>query len=135
MHDTKAIMDELRESNVPAEVILDRERKRQIEQELEEKEEAARRKKRNKGVTELCGIVCNDLYLEWSFPLQIHGFQKFCKIASGWPNRCHFPLHSVCRDDPSSTNLRGYLLMDLQFRAKKSWRRRDICNIFVPLAW
>ncbi|KAK5978404.1 hypothetical protein GCK32_004583 [Trichostrongylus colubriformis] len=47
--DTKAIMEELRESNVPAEVILDRERKRQIEQELEEKEEAARRKKRNKG--------------------------------------------------------------------------------------
>ncbi|VDL71351.1 unnamed protein product [Nippostrongylus brasiliensis] len=46
--DTKAIMEELRESNVPAEVILDRERKRQIEQELEEKEEAARRKKRNK---------------------------------------------------------------------------------------
>lgn len=108
VHDTKAIMDELRESNVPAEVILDRERKRQIEQELEEKEEAARRKNETK---------------------------KFCKIASGWPNRCHFPLHSVCRDDPSSTNLRGYLLMDLQFRAKKSWRRRDICNIFVPLAW
>lgn len=43
-------MEELRESNVPAEVILDRERKRQIEQELEEKEEAARRKKRNKGM-------------------------------------------------------------------------------------
>lgn len=50
VHDTKAIMDELRESNVPAEVILDRERKRQIEQELEEKEEAARRKKRNKEI-------------------------------------------------------------------------------------
>lgn len=48
--DTKAIMEELRESNVPAEVILDRERKRQIEQELEEKEEAARRKKRNKEI-------------------------------------------------------------------------------------
>uniref|UniRef100_A0A1I7XTW4 MAT1 domain-containing protein n=1 Tax=Heterorhabditis bacteriophora TaxID=37862 RepID=A0A1I7XTW4_HETBA len=46
--DTKAIMEELRQSNVPAEVILDRERKRQIEQELEEKEEAARRKRRNK---------------------------------------------------------------------------------------
>lgn len=48
--DTKAIMEELRESNVPAEVILDRERKRQIEHELEEKEEAARRKKRNKEI-------------------------------------------------------------------------------------
>ncbi|KJH52582.1 CDK-activating kinase assembly factor MAT1 [Dictyocaulus viviparus] len=48
--DTKAIMEELRESNVPAEVILDRERKRQIEQELQEKEEAARRKKRNKEI-------------------------------------------------------------------------------------
>ncbi|VDN37669.1 unnamed protein product [Cylicostephanus goldi] len=53
--DTKAIMEELRESNVPAEVILDRERKRQIEQELEEKEEAARRKKRNKGLSLLAG--------------------------------------------------------------------------------
>ncbi|KAJ1353594.1 hypothetical protein KIN20_010249, partial [Parelaphostrongylus tenuis] len=51
--DTKAIMEELRESNVPAEVILDRERKRQIEHELEEKEEAARRKKRNKGTREI----------------------------------------------------------------------------------
>uniref|UniRef100_A0A1I7XUM8 SFM domain-containing protein n=1 Tax=Heterorhabditis bacteriophora TaxID=37862 RepID=A0A1I7XUM8_HETBA len=49
--DTKAIMEELRQSNVPAEVILDRERKRQIEQELEEKEEAARRKRRNKGLS------------------------------------------------------------------------------------
>ncbi|VDK27839.1 unnamed protein product [Gongylonema pulchrum] len=41
----KAIIDELRESDLPAEVILDRQRKRQIEAELAEKEEAARRKK------------------------------------------------------------------------------------------
>ncbi|CAB3404137.1 unnamed protein product [Caenorhabditis bovis] len=46
--DTKAIMDELRDSNVAAEVILDRERKKQIEKELEEKEEQEKRKKRNK---------------------------------------------------------------------------------------
>lgn len=46
--DTKAIIEELRESDVPAEVILDRERKRQIEIELEEKEKAAERKRRNK---------------------------------------------------------------------------------------
>uniref|UniRef100_A0A8R1XNW6 RING-type domain-containing protein n=1 Tax=Onchocerca volvulus TaxID=6282 RepID=A0A8R1XNW6_ONCVO len=42
---SKAIIDELRESDLPAEVILDRQRKRQIEAELAEKEEAARRKK------------------------------------------------------------------------------------------
>uniref|UniRef100_A0A1I8EC52 CDK-activating kinase assembly factor MAT1 n=2 Tax=Wuchereria bancrofti TaxID=6293 RepID=A0A1I8EC52_WUCBA len=41
----KAIIDELRESDLPAEVILDRQRKRQIEAELAEKEEAAKRKK------------------------------------------------------------------------------------------
>ncbi|VDK71440.1 unnamed protein product [Litomosoides sigmodontis] len=42
---SKAIIDELRESDLPAEVILDRQRKRQIEAELAEKEEAFRRKK------------------------------------------------------------------------------------------
>ncbi|CAG9537661.1 unnamed protein product [Cercopithifilaria johnstoni] len=42
---SKAIIDELRESDLPAEVILDRQRKRQIEAELAEKEEASRRKK------------------------------------------------------------------------------------------
>lgn len=41
----KAIIDELRESDLPAEVILDRQRKRQIEAVLLAKEEAARRKK------------------------------------------------------------------------------------------
>lgn len=42
---SRAIIDELRESDLPAEVILDRQRKRQIEVELAEKEEVARRKK------------------------------------------------------------------------------------------
>ncbi|KAM3719233.1 CDK-activating kinase [Dirofilaria immitis] len=42
---SKAIIDELRESDLPAEVILDRQRKRQIEAALAEKEEAARRRK------------------------------------------------------------------------------------------
>ncbi|CAD6195833.1 unnamed protein product [Caenorhabditis auriculariae] len=46
--DTKAIMEELRESNVAAEIILDRERKRQIEKELEEKEEQEKRKRIHK---------------------------------------------------------------------------------------
>ncbi|PIC49123.1 hypothetical protein B9Z55_007831 [Caenorhabditis nigoni] len=46
--DTRAIMDELRDSNVAAEVILDRERKKQIEKELEEKDEQEKRKRRNK---------------------------------------------------------------------------------------
>lgn len=46
---SKAIIDELRESDLPAEVILDRQRKRQIEAELAEKEEAARRKKSKMG--------------------------------------------------------------------------------------
>uniref|UniRef100_A0A8R1E6C5 RING-type domain-containing protein n=1 Tax=Caenorhabditis japonica TaxID=281687 RepID=A0A8R1E6C5_CAEJA len=46
--DTRKIMDELRDSNVAAEVILDRERKKQIEKELEEKEEQEKRKRRNK---------------------------------------------------------------------------------------
>ncbi|VDM94955.1 unnamed protein product [Thelazia callipaeda] len=41
----KAIIDELRQSDLPAELILDRQRKQQIEVELAEKEEAARRKK------------------------------------------------------------------------------------------
>ncbi|CAJ0564160.1 unnamed protein product, partial [Mesorhabditis spiculigera] len=55
--DTKEIMKELRESNVAAEMILDRERKRQIEQDLEQKEEMERKKKlkkerkRNDGLT------------------------------------------------------------------------------------
>lgn len=47
---SKAIIDELRESDLPAEVILDRQRKRQIEAELAEKEEAARRKKSKMGM-------------------------------------------------------------------------------------
>lgn len=49
-HETnaKAIIEELKDSDLPAEVILDRQRKRQIEAELAEKEEAARRKKRTK---------------------------------------------------------------------------------------
>lgn len=46
--DTRKIMDELRDSNVAAEVILDRERKKQIEKELEEKDEQEKRKQRNK---------------------------------------------------------------------------------------
>lgn len=46
--DTRKIMDELRDSNVAAEVILDRERKKQIEKELEEKDEQEKRKRRNK---------------------------------------------------------------------------------------
>ncbi|CAL2034025.1 unnamed protein product [Caenorhabditis brenneri] len=48
--DTRKIMDELRDSNVAAEVILDRERKKQIEKELEEKDEQEKRKKRNKEI-------------------------------------------------------------------------------------
>lgn len=48
--DTKAIMNELRESNVAAEVILDRERKKQIEKDLEEKEEQEKKKRRNKEI-------------------------------------------------------------------------------------
>lgn len=48
--DTRKIMDELRDSNVAAEVILDRERKKQIEKELEEKDEQEKRKRRNKEI-------------------------------------------------------------------------------------
>lgn len=48
--DTRKIMDELRDSSVAAEVILDRERKKQIEKELEEKDEQEKRKKRNKEI-------------------------------------------------------------------------------------
>lgn len=46
--DTRKIMDELRDSNVAAEVILDRERKKHIEKELEEKDEQEKKRKRNK---------------------------------------------------------------------------------------
>ncbi|CAI5442158.1 unnamed protein product [Caenorhabditis angaria] len=48
--DTKAIMDELRDSNVAAEEILNRERKKQVEKEMEEKEEQEKRKRRNKEI-------------------------------------------------------------------------------------
>ena len=41
----KDIIDELRESDLPAEVVLDRQRKIQIEAEMEEKQEALRRKR------------------------------------------------------------------------------------------
>ncbi|VDO31918.1 unnamed protein product [Onchocerca flexuosa] len=54
---SKAIIDELRESDLPAEVILDRQRKRQIEAELAEKEEAARRKKSKMGMDEIILII------------------------------------------------------------------------------
>lgn len=47
--DSKAIIEELRQSDETAEAILDRERKRQIEIDLEEKEKAAERKRRNRG--------------------------------------------------------------------------------------
>lgn len=46
--DTRKIMDELRDSNVAAEVILGRERKKQVEKEMEEKAEQEKRKQRNK---------------------------------------------------------------------------------------
>lgn len=46
----RSIITELRNSNVPAEVILDRERKRQIEAELAEKEECERKKKERSGM-------------------------------------------------------------------------------------
>lgn len=44
----KSIIEELKDSDLPAEVILDRQRKRQIEADLAEKEEAAKRKKKMK---------------------------------------------------------------------------------------
>lgn len=44
----KSIIEELKDSDLPAEVILDRQRKRQIEADLAEKEEVARRKKKLK---------------------------------------------------------------------------------------
>lgn len=40
----KAIIDELRQSDLPAEVVLDRQRKIQIEAEMAEKEEAKKKK-------------------------------------------------------------------------------------------
>lgn len=46
--DHKAIIDELKNSQTPAEQILDRERKKQIEAEMEQKEEAERKKKQQK---------------------------------------------------------------------------------------
>lgn len=46
--DHKAIIDELKNSQAPAEQILDRERKKQIEAEMEQKEEAERKKKLQK---------------------------------------------------------------------------------------
>ncbi|CAI4232059.1 unnamed protein product [Auanema sp. JU1783] len=48
VRDTKAIIDEIKDSDVPAEVILDRERKRQIEIDMEQKEKAADKKRRLK---------------------------------------------------------------------------------------
>lgn len=45
----RSIISELRDSNVPAEVILDRERKIQIEAELAEKEDRERKKKERSG--------------------------------------------------------------------------------------
>lgn len=44
------IIDELRDSDLPAEVVLDRQRKLQIEAELEEKEETLRRKRDKHGM-------------------------------------------------------------------------------------
>lgn len=46
----RSIISELRDSNVPAEVILDRERKIQIEAKLAEKEELERKKKERSGI-------------------------------------------------------------------------------------
>lgn len=45
MFNPKAIIDELRSSDLPAEVVLDRQRKKQIEHEMAEKEEAQRKKR------------------------------------------------------------------------------------------
>lgn len=45
----KAIIDELRDSDLPAEVVLDRQRKIQIEAEMAEKEEALRKKREKIG--------------------------------------------------------------------------------------
>ncbi|CAJ0955581.1 unnamed protein product, partial [Mesorhabditis belari] len=54
--EAKEVIKELRDSNVAAGLILDRERKRQIEQELEEREEVERRKKMKKDRKRLDGI-------------------------------------------------------------------------------
>lgn len=48
--DMRKVITEIRDTDVAAEVILDRERKKQIEKELEEKEEQEKRKKRNKEI-------------------------------------------------------------------------------------
>jgi hypothetical protein len=45
----RSIISELRDSDLPAEMILDRERKVQIEAELAEKEEQERKKKERSG--------------------------------------------------------------------------------------
>lgn len=45
----RSIISELRDSNIPAEVIMDRERKHQIEAKLAEKEERERKKKERSG--------------------------------------------------------------------------------------
>lgn len=45
----RAIIDELRESDLPAEVVLDRQRKIQIEAEMAEKEEALQKKREKIG--------------------------------------------------------------------------------------
>jgi len=45
----KSLMEELKESNLPAEVLLDRERKKMIEMEMMEKELALHRKQEKLG--------------------------------------------------------------------------------------
>lgn len=47
--DPKAIIDELRASDLPAEVVLDRQRRKRIEQEMADKEEMMRRKRDKQG--------------------------------------------------------------------------------------
>lgn len=55
----RAIINELKDSDLPAEVILDRQRKKLIEAELAEKEETARLKKKKFGYSFFlyCSIV------------------------------------------------------------------------------
>lgn len=58
----KAIIDELRESDLPAEVVLDRQRKLQIEAEMAEKEESIRKKLDKQGLFLLIFVINYSLY-------------------------------------------------------------------------
>ena len=125
--DSKAIIDELRQSDETAEVrffisknskvifkaILDRERKKQIEIDLEEKEKALERKRQQRGF---------DIRYVNSF-----SFQSSCKVEKELSKRLPLLQYKGKLEKVLSTSLSNFLLMVLRFPRMKSWNPLGTC--------